>query len=365
MLTLSGHALDGHLRFSSTFSADRLTTSDGVLTLGAWGGGFYDRQHSHDYVHEAVASLVGDITGEHLRGQISVSGGKGVVPFGSDPPMGRPVLHSPVNHHWSQIMERPLLILGLWFGRVGIEGTLFDGRDGSEAPVTAHDSLAHQHPGGFPPVAPARTGFGQSRAVRVTWRPMGALEVRGSLGRIVAPGHHAGVGADPQQMWNLSARFDRMAQSGRATVMAEVGRAWSGRPYWTGLAEGQWAWGPHRVYYRTERTDRPEGPRAPDLFHPATDTLGTAAVGATRWFVQTAGYGLTLRAGVLTVEPILELGLGRVVNVGTPPVDLAALYGRRTLWSGLLAVRLSLGGGHTMGPYGALSPAGHGGGHHH
>jgi hypothetical protein len=365
MFTLSGQVLGGHLRFSSAFSADKLTTDDGVLTLGAWGGGFYDREHPHDAVHEAVASLVGDISGMHGHGQVSVSGGKGVVPFGSDPPMARPALHAPVNHHWSQIIERPVLILGLRFGRVGIEGSVFDGRDGSETSVPAsHDTTTHQH-GGFFPDTPDRTGFGRSHALRVIWRPSGVLELRGSLATLVAPGHHPGEGASPVEMWNLSGRFDRMAESGRATVMAELGRAWSGRPYWTGLAEGQWAWGLNRVYYRVERTSRPEGPRTSDLFHQATDTLGAAAVGATRWLVQTAGYGLTLRSSRVTVEPILELALGRVTDVGTPAVDLAALYGRQTLWSGVVAVRLSLGGGHTMGPYGALAPAGQGGGHHH
>ncbi len=354
MLSLGGSLLRGHLQFSSAISLDRLTTPDGVLTLGGWGGGYYDRQHPHDYLHEAVVSLVGDIRSTRRQGRISLSGGKGVVPFGSDPPMARPPLRSPVNHHWSQVLERWLVVLGLRTGAVGFELALFDGRDGTESDVDSDSThAAHCAPGEDCPTV----RFGDSRSARLTLRPAGGLEVRGSLGTIKAPGHHPGAGFSLHRMWHLAARLDRPVGGGRADLRLELGRSRIERTYWTALAEAEWARGDHRFYLRVERTDRPEGPRGTDLFRSAPDTLDAALVGVTRWTVQTLGYGYSLWHRTIRLEPMVEFSLGRVASVGTPRVDLEALYGRRSLWSGVVGLRLSLGAPHTMGRYGALADA--------
>lgn len=367
MVMVSGSALDGHLRFFSAVSFDRLTTPDGVLTLGAWGAGYYDREHPHEYLHEAIASLVGQINGTQHSGEVSISGGKGVVPFGSDPPMDRPALHVPVNHHWSQIMERALVVVALRLGRVVIEGSLFDGNESGVTTTTLSSSdTSHQHGGVLVPQPPPRTGFGQSRTARLTWRPSAALEFRASAGTIRAPGHHPGAGAEPQPMWNLSAKFDRPGAATRTTIMAELGRASVERPYWTALAEGQLELRQqHRFYYRVERTDRPEAPRTADLFHTAIDTLGVTPIAASRWFVQTAGYGYRLQSRWIAIEPIMEVALAHVSSLGSPPVNLDALYVKRTLWSGVLALRVTLGRSHMMGQYGAMAADGSDGAHHH
>lgn len=362
MITLTGEGLGGHLRFFSALSLDKLTTGDGVLAIGAWGGSFYDREHQHDYVHEAVVSLVGDIGPGGRKGQVGISGGKGLAPFGSDPPMMRPVLHQPVNEHWTQIMDRLLAVLTLRFPRVGFEGALFDnGSQNGQGHPAQSDSAGHNHA----ECSICTNHRGASRSARVTLWPLRGLEIRGSLATIVGSAHHVGAGAESQGLWNLSTRFDRPAGQGRLVILAEVGAAHAERSYRTVLAEGQWSSGDehHRFYYRFESTDRPEAPRSADLFRVAPDTLG-APVGVTRWTVHTAGYGFAFRARALSAEPLLELSLGRVASVGTPAVNLDELYGRRTLWSVVLGVRVSLGSPHSMGRYGALARPDHPAHHH-
>ncbi|HTS87119.1 MAG TPA: hypothetical protein VMG41_01405 [Gemmatimonadales bacterium] len=361
MLGLHGSQLHGHLRFSAAVSADRQTIPDGVLTLGAWGQGLYDREHPHAYLHEAVASLVGDL--DRGRGQLWLAGGKGYVPFGSDPWMDGPTVHGPVNEHWVEIEERALITLGLRLGRVGIEGSLFDGTEGTVAQSTTTDTAGHQHGGGFIPEPPPRAGFGHSHAVRVIWRPLGGLELRGSVATIRSPEHHAGAGPGDEQVWNLSGQVARPTPSGHFGARVTLGRAWEGSAFWTAEAQGEWQSRGHLAYYRLERTDRPEGPRTADLFHSALDTLN-APVGATRWTVHTAGYSFTFLAGALRLAPVVELAVAQVASVATPAVNVRALYGGTTLWSGVIAVRVSLGRSHAMGHYG-VDPAEAGMAHGH
>jgi hypothetical protein len=347
MVTLAGQWLGGHLRFSTAVRFDKLTTSDGVLTIGAWGDGFYDREPPHDYLHEAVVSLIGGIGPDGAAGHIALSGGKGIAPFGSDPPMMRPPLHAPVNEHWTEVMDRKLGVLSLRLRRLSIEAAIFDN---GTAPSTS-DSAGHNHS----ECLICTGGQGVSRSARVTVWPLQGLEIRGSVGTLVGAGHHAGAGTGPQSQWNLSTRLDRPAGAGRLVVLLEGGVATADRSYGTLLAEGQWSTGDHRhrFYYRFERTDRPEGPRSADLFRSAPDTVGEP-IGATRWLVQTAGYGFAIPARAILLEPVLELSLGRVASVGTPPINLDQLYGRRTLWSLVLAMRVLLGEPHSMGRYGAV-----------
>ena len=57
------------------------------------------------------------------------------------------------------------------------------------------------------------------------------------------------------------------------------------------LAEGAWTGGRHRLYYRFERTERPEEERISD-FRSLRPHLENSILGITRWTVHTAGYAL-------------------------------------------------------------------------
>ena len=61
------------------------------------------------------------------RGELSLSVGKGFVPFGTDDPIVRPVIRYPVNHHLAQILERAVIIAAARHGPAGIEAALFNG----------------------------------------------------------------------------------------------------------------------------------------------------------------------------------------------------------------------------------------------
>jgi hypothetical protein len=352
MLTLNGGSRGGHVRFSAAISLDRLTTSNGVPTVGAWGDGWYDRAHPHDYLHEAVVSFIGDVGPGGRRGSISLSAGKGMAPFGSDPTMMRPALRAPVNEHWTQIMDRWLVVLGMRFGRVGFEGGVFDsGSDRVPTPISA-DTSAHPGDGCFT----CDDHRGVSHSARLTLWPGGGVELRASAGVLTGGGHHSGSAAGRENQWHLTGRWDRaIGGSNRIMLLGEFQRNRGDRSFGTFLAEGQWeASHRHRLYYRFERTDRPEGPRTADGYRSAPDTLG-APPGITRWTVHTAGYRLALPLGTIELAPVVEASVGRVRSVGTPPVDLALLYGRRTIWSVVAGLRVAFGRGHVMGRYGALA----------
>jgi hypothetical protein len=190
----------------------------------------------------------------------------------------------------------------------------------------------------------------------VTLWPGGGLELRASAGVLIGGGHHSGSAADRESQWHLTGRWDRaIGGSHRIVLLGEFQRNQADRSFGTFLAEGQWTAGHrHRLYYRFERTDRPEGPRTADGYRSAPDTLG-APSGMTRWTVQTAGYRLALPLGTAELAPVVEASVGRVRSVGTPQVDLALLYGRRTIWSVVAGLRVAIGRGHRMGRYGALA----------
>jgi hypothetical protein len=362
LLTLHGGAAGGHLRFTAAISLDKLTTADGVPTLGAWGDGWYDRAHPHDYLHEAVVSLIGDVGPGGRRGRISLSAGKGTAPFGSDPTMARPVLRAPVNEHWTQIMDRLLVVLGMRLGRIGFEAGVFDNQSREVPTRIVTDSSDHAGDACFT----CDDHRGVSHSARLSLWPGDGLEFRVSGGVLVGSGHHGGTTSARESQWHLSGRWDRtIGGSNRVVLLGEVQRTRADRSFGTVLAEGQWDTGhKHRLYYRFERTDRPEGPRAANGYRSAPDTLGVPP-GITRWTVHTAGYSLAIPVGGIEVAPVLEGSVGRVTSVETPPVSLNTLYGRRTMWSVAVGVKVAFGPGHLMGRYGALAEPVLPAAHHH
>lgn len=348
MLMASALLLANHLEIVTTLSLDRATADDGVLTLGAWGGGFYDRHHPHEYLGEAVASIVGDVGVSAPRPRVSLSAGKGMVPFGPDAPMDRAAVRSPASHHWSQIMER-------WFGAFAMRGSrgalelaVFDGGGHAHASAPEHGGHA-----GHGPCTPCETEMSTtSGAARVTLWPASAVEVRVSGAMMRAPAHHPGAGS-AHRMLNLVAMVHRSTRLGAVNGMLEYGQVRIDETFRTILGEGQLRRDRFRGYYRAERTDRAEGARA-DRFRSAPE-IRENGVGITRWTIHTLGAAFRSRIGRFGFEPIVEVGFANVTSVGAVPIDVDALYGRRSLWSGVVAMRTTMGSHRRMGSYGAMT----------
>jgi hypothetical protein len=120
------------------------------------------------------------------------------------------------------------------------------------------------------------------------------------------------------------------------------------------LAEGAWRPGRGLLYYRFERTERPEEERTLDLFRSRRPHFENSILGKTRWTIHSAGYAFALEsAGArLNATPFLELSYGRMADVGGGLFDVRSFYGKTSFWSGSVGLRLSLGMRmHRMGRY--------------
>jgi hypothetical protein len=328
------------LRVTGTLNLEGLTMPDGVLTLGGWGEGFNERRHPHTYAHELILSLTLGRPG--ARGSIVV--GKGFAPFGTDDPMNRPALRFPVNHHWSQVLERALVIGGIQAGPVILEGGLFNG-DEPEAP------------GQWPRIAGR---FGDSWAVRVSLIPLLGVEMQASRAHVKSPEHRPGAGS-AQEKWSASGRFEGRVRTATLYALAEWARTEELAGLFrfeTWLAEAQWRWSRHRPYYRIERTDRPEEERLLDPFRSVRPHLENTILGVSRWTIHTAGYGFEFRSRVVQLEPLIEVSHATAAETRGGIFDVAGLFGRTSLWSLTLGVRVSLPReSHRMGRYGvAIAP---------
>lgn len=343
-------ALNGRMRLQGALNFEGWTLADGELALGAWGEGFVDRRHPHTYVHELMLTgvdLLGSLDGSSV---LSLSVGKGFVPFGTDDPMNRPALRFPVNHHWSQVLERAVAIAGIRVGPVAVEGSVFNGDEPEE-------------PGQWPRIS---NRFGDSRSVRLTLFPVSGIELQGSHAVVASPEHRSGAGPD-QFKWSASARWDRPLGGHPAYGLLEWARTSEVDGFFvfhSFLAEGQYRLGRYRMYYQFERTERPEAERLLDLFRSPRPHHDDNIIGITRWTIHTAGYGVDLSPWTsLGLEPFVEVSLGRVSQVGEGLFDPEGFYGRRSLSSVSLGARVawSPNGGppHRMGRYGVLTPERH------
>jgi len=346
MFMLSAAGFGRHLVLHGTLDLEGLTIPDGVLGIGDWGEGFDDRRHPHTYAHELMVSGVNLLGRAEQAVNLSLSAGKGFVPFGSDDPMVRPALRFPVNHHWSQILERAVAIAGLRAGPVIVEGALFNGDE-------------PERPGQWPRIGHR---FGDSWSGRVTVMPVDGMELEVSRAKVHSPENRPGAATD-QRKWHAGARLDRPLARGRFYALGEWARTDEADGFFrfeSLLGEAQWSSGMHRGYYQFERTERPEEERTTDPFRSLRPHLENSILGTTRWSVHTAGYGFTFRpvAGKVRVEPMIEASYARVADIGGGLFSSRSLYGRVTFWSLTAAVRLATGDTHRMGRYGvaAVSP---------
>ncbi|MGH7754326.1 MAG: hypothetical protein ACREN5_16085, partial [Gemmatimonadales bacterium] len=110
---------------------------------------------------------------------------------------------------------------------------------------------------------------------------------------------------------------------------------------------------PHRVYYRFERTERPEELRTTDLFRSVRPHIDDQNLGITRWTVHTIGYGLSLSPtrGAIELRPFAEAAAARPRTV-TGAFDPAIFYGRTEIVSLSIGLRAAWRmAGHRMGRY--------------
>lgn len=329
----------------TTLNFEELTQENGELTYGGWGEGFIDARHPHTLLHEAMLSLnLWNVGG----GTLSLSGGKGFAPFGTDDPMARPALKFPTNHHLSQVLER-FTVNGafLWKGW-GLEAGIFGGQE----PEDAYDFSNIE-------------SFGDSWSARLSRRfgdpgPFATWELSASFASIDEE-HHGE--AETTELLNGAIRHARAHSFGRLYALVEGSRSnpEAGRGHWSALGETQLSLGRgwrHQPYARVELATRPEYERqgAPGTAGFFRYAHGAHETGATRWVVTTLGYGYETSALPVSVRPFVELQ-HNAVRAARGGIDPRALYGDRSFWTVSAGARLYFGGGAMrMGSYGALDP---------
>ncbi|MEO5510242.1 MAG: hypothetical protein ABIV28_03605 [Longimicrobiales bacterium] len=325
----------------TTLNLEGVTQPDGELTFGGWGEGFLDKRHPHTLLHEAMLSFN---TWQEGGRAWSISAGKGFAPFGTDDPMSRPIVKYPTNHHLSQILERWTLSSVYLNGPWSVEAGLFGGAE----------------PNG--PYDLSNIGsFGDSWSARLARRfgsgsgPMADWEASASYGRVREV--HDNV-ADITSLYNGAIRHQKSYEFGSVYGLVEgsVSRPGDGDGDFSLLGETRVATGRHQPYYRVEYATRPEYAREGQ---PGTDPFfrydhDAEPIGATRWLINTAGYGYQLSGYPLSARPFVELQYNRV-SEERGGIDPEQLFGARSFWGISAGFRLFLGGDPMrMGSYGVL-----------
>jgi hypothetical protein len=344
---LAAHAsvLAGRLSAHAMLNLEGLTLARGELNTGTYGEGYVDRRHPHSYIHELVATARSNIPiGSRAIG-VSLTGGRGFAPFGSDDPMARPFLKYPVNHHLAQILERIVVVGALNAGALTLEGGVFNG----DEPTS-------------PSSAPKWSRFGDSWSARATVHPLSGVELSASMARVESPEFREGLGLD-QRKRSAVLRIHR-ANASRSEfryLLAEWARTHDDRrgqrvfTFTTFLAEGAYTRRSHWGALRFERTTRPEEERTIDPFRNPRPQIEFAILGRTRWTVVTAAAGTNgPHLGVVNVAPFIEATYARPAQVDA----LAAFvprdfYGSENLWLLSLGARVNVGPhADRMGRYG-------------
>jgi hypothetical protein len=336
-----GSVLNAHVNAVLTLDFEGLTLDRGQLNPGAYGEGYADRRHPHTYLHEAILSATGAFRGIG----VSVAGGKGFVPFGTDDPMMRPFAGYPVNHHLAQILERYVAVGAVNRGPVTLEGAFFNG----DEPVSP----------GAPPDA---SRFGDSWAVRATVAPLTGLELEGSFASVTSPELASGGGLD-QHKWSVGARFQRDQGLVRVALVEwarsdELFGELRTNTFTSFLAEGTTALRKALASVRFENTTRPEAERFLDPFRFSQSPSDLSIIGITRWHIGTVALSGPLPMPHADVAPFVEVAYARPYEELSPSAFVPKdFYGASSIWSVSLGVRLGVGRrAHRMGRYGVAMP---------
>jgi hypothetical protein len=319
------------------------TLDRGELNPGVYGESYVDRRHPHTYVHELVGGVELPIAGARL----SVFGGKGFVPFGSDDPMVRPFEKYPTNHHHAQILERALIVGAVRVARALLEGAIFNG----DEPQDPRD-------------APNANRFGDSWAARATFDVSSLVELSASTAWVESPENARKPGLD-QSKRSLVARFQREYGIVRYAMIehARTSESINGRDaflFTSSLGEVAASLGSTDLALRVERTTRPEEERSGSDYRTVRPVFEFSVLGITRWDVLTLHAGRRTRLGVAVLSPFAEVSWLRPRAVRRPAaLDPEEFFRASSLWLLSAGVRLALGTEHRrMGRYGAASPPG-------
>jgi hypothetical protein len=334
-------ALGGHAEGILTLNFEGWTLDRGQLTPGSWGEGYVDRRHPHTYLHEAIAVADGAFRGIG----VSLAGGKGFVPFGTDDPMMRPFAAYPVNHHLAQILERYVIVGAVRRGPISLEGSIFNG----DEPLSP----------GTPPDA---SRFGDSWSARATTAIATSLELQGSYAFVTSPEIVEGGGLD-QRKWSTSARLDRdyglvryaLAEFALTNMMLGDFRA---NRFSSGLVEATTVAQPLTVAVRYENTTRPEELRLLDPFRTSRSPTDLSIIGITRWQTVTAALTVPRTFHRFDFAPFAEATYARPTDDVKPSAFIPReVYGSSSQWT--VSAGLKFGAGtmrHRMGRYGAAQP---------
>lgn len=340
MLMMRGVRFGGALQYAAMLNAERWTMPNGEPVAGIWGEGFIDRRHPHTVVHEVMLSA----TRRVRDGAVSLSAGRGTVPFGTDDPMVRPFTKYPANHHFAQVLERVQLVGAVRITpRVAVEVSTFNGDE----------------PAG-PTAAPRWSRFGDSHAARLTVWPNTQVEVQGSAASLRSPEFASGEGLDQRKL-SASARWTPSSLPlGYLLVewarTEERYRSRSIIAYGTGLVEALAAHGRWSMSVRAEQTSRPEEERLLDQFRTARPPTDLTILGITRWQLLTGQLAAALGSGSRWHSTLFaEATRARSTPLLRPVLlDPADVIGGRTAWHLTAGCRLGLGAmPHRVGRYGA------------
>ena len=334
-------ALGGRVAGILTLNFEGWTLDRGQLTAGAWGEGYVDRRHPHTYLHEAIA-----VAGGAFRGiGVSLAGGKGFVPFGTDDPMMRPFAAYPVNHHLAQILERYVIVGAVRRGPLSVEGSVFNG----DEPLSA----------GSPPDA---SRFADSWSARATATVARSMELQGSYAFVTSPEIAEGGGLD-QRKWSTAARFDResgpvryaMAEFALTHMMLGDFRV---NRFSSLLVEASTLARPFTVAVRYENTTRPEEQRLLDPFRTSRSPTDLSIIGITRWQTGTASVSAARTIGPFDFAPFVEATYARPTADISPSAFVPRdVYGSSSQWMLSAGIRAGVGPMmHRMGRYGVALP---------
>jgi hypothetical protein len=329
MMMLRGARRSGALRYAAMLNAERWTMPGGEPVAGIWGEGFIDRRHPHTVVHEVMLTAMRQVQGT----TVSLSAGRGIVPFGTDDPMVRPFTKYPANHHHAQVLERIQLTGAIRLSpRIGLELSTFNG----DEPAS-------------PTAAPRWSRVGDSRAARLSLWPVRGLELQGSAASLRSPEFAGGEGLD-QQKWSASTRWTPAGGIMRYLLVewARTGDRYRQRTiaaYGTGLIEALVASRGLSVALRAEQTSRHEEERLLDLNRTARPPTDLTIKGITRWRLLTGQVAASMPAvGALHGGMFLEATYARSTPQLRPVLlDPADVIGANAAWHLSAGVRLGLG----------------------
>jgi hypothetical protein len=338
---LHGHLalLRGALGASGILNFEGATLRRGELAPGAWGEGYADRRHPHSWLHE----LVGFAASPSYRGaSVSVAGGKGFAPYGTDDPMVRPLERFPVNHHLSQILERAVVVGALRWRPLTFEAGVFNG-DEPESPTDAPDA----------------SHFADSWSRRLTLRPGAGIELQASDAHVRSPESPSGHGLDHQQR-SASLRVERAIAAGDLYALAEwstlrmvKGASDAGR-LGSALFEASLTRGALGIAARYERSLRPEEERLTNPFRTLYPSAEVQNLGVTRFDIVTASLSHSWRLAGVRLAPFVELSHVVARPTALPAAFVPAdFYGRDRIAVFSIGARVAAGmPHHRAGRYG-------------